>query len=672
MLHEFNITDDDIAYSENILLPHGHVFDNERRTYIKNFTTIDLQAVPGSGKTTALLAKLLILERKLPFESGAGILVLSHTNAAVDEIKSKIEIHCPKLFSYPNFIGTIQSFTDKFLAVPYYGIRFNKKPIRIDDEIYHERVAFFSRLSFSGFTNQEQNNAKRFLRSGDIVGKIRFSRVDDRLSLTNGYNGNILTFSKPRGNTRPSNYFDWTLTERDRVKAWLFKFKKHFFDLGVLCFDDAYFLAFEYLRKFPLLSEVLQKRFSLVFVDETQDMDFHQHELLEKIFFVDGNSQCIYQRIGDKNQAIYGGSNNTEHLWNNREIVLSLNQSKRLSPRIANIVNRFALHRGPQFEIVGTNSCDLKPCIFKYSATTIENVIPAFLSYVESLQRQGRFPLIPSNPIKIVAWNTSWNNDEARNANNVRLTDYFLDFSRDKHKVRIDHTCLKSYLYFSQQSGQKLASIRNSLVNAILKAMRLENIMERQDKFYSRQSLFSTIKDLSDRQGGFIYEKFQTELYKWSIGLISNRIDDIWNDIKAYIPEFFQLFDKQPQRCLEFINLNIDFVINSDSEKVSDNKVFANELEVEITTVHSVKGQTHSATLYLETSYYNQHESQRLFNQIMGSPFNDNRVRHRESAKMAYVALSRPTNLLCLAIQSERFNIHLSEIDLLEWDIVEV
>jgi superfamily I DNA/RNA helicase len=91
MLQEINITDDDIRYAEKILLPANKEFDEERINFIRNLETIDLQAVPGSGKTTALLAKLIILERKLPFQDGSGILVLSHTNAAIDEIKEKIQ-----------------------------------------------------------------------------------------------------------------------------------------------------------------------------------------------------------------------------------------------------------------------------------------------------------------------------------------------------------------------------------------------------------------------------------------------------------------------------------------------------------------------------------------------------------------------------------------------------
>lgn len=135
------ITDEDIQYAENILLPQGKTFDNERRKFIRNLSTIDLQAVPGSGKTTALLAKLLILETKLPLHDGSGILVLSHTNAAVDEIKERIHQYCPKLFRYPNFIGTIQSFVNNFLAKPYYNELYKRSHIRIDNDIYNRSLS---------------------------------------------------------------------------------------------------------------------------------------------------------------------------------------------------------------------------------------------------------------------------------------------------------------------------------------------------------------------------------------------------------------------------------------------------------------------------------------------------------------------------------------------------
>jgi DNA helicase II / ATP-dependent DNA helicase PcrA len=104
------ISEVEISYAEKILLAHGKNFDKERIAFIKDFDTLDLQAAPGSGKTTALLAKLLILEKYLPLSSDRGILIVSHTNAAVDEIKeiiflSKFYWHYPRfhrpILGYP-------------------------------------------------------------------------------------------------------------------------------------------------------------------------------------------------------------------------------------------------------------------------------------------------------------------------------------------------------------------------------------------------------------------------------------------------------------------------------------------------------------------------------------------------------------------------------------------
>ncbi|MEP2298099.1 UvrD-helicase domain-containing protein, partial [Algoriphagus sp.] len=106
MPQEIEITDNQVRLAEKHLLPQGKSFDEERINFIKDLSTHDLHAVPGSGKTTALLAKLIALEQHLPFADRSGVLVISHTNAAVDEIKQKIGHICPRLFAYPNFIGT--------------------------------------------------------------------------------------------------------------------------------------------------------------------------------------------------------------------------------------------------------------------------------------------------------------------------------------------------------------------------------------------------------------------------------------------------------------------------------------------------------------------------------------------------------------------------------------
>lgn len=127
-LRQFEITDEDIEWVESTL-KNGIHFDNPRRDIIKNLSSKDIQAFPGSGKTTVLIAKLAILARKWP-HTNCGICVLSHTNVAREEIEEKLgnTDTGKRLLSYPHFVGTFQSFFDTFVTLPWFrskGIQIN-------------------------------------------------------------------------------------------------------------------------------------------------------------------------------------------------------------------------------------------------------------------------------------------------------------------------------------------------------------------------------------------------------------------------------------------------------------------------------------------------------------------------------------------------------------------
>lgn len=108
---EWEISDQDIELIEKLLLPDGAHFQDDARNVIRCWHSSEVSACPGSGKTTVLLAKLKLLADKMPFDDGAGICVLSHTNVAVDEIRNRLAGDSDKLLGYPNYVGTIQSFS---------------------------------------------------------------------------------------------------------------------------------------------------------------------------------------------------------------------------------------------------------------------------------------------------------------------------------------------------------------------------------------------------------------------------------------------------------------------------------------------------------------------------------------------------------------------------------
>lgn len=668
MFQIIDISDEEIQYAERLLLPIGKTFDNEHKAFIRNFNTIDLQAVPGSGKTTALLAKLLILEKKLPFSDGSGVLVLSHTNAAIDEIKEKIQKHCPKLFSYPNFIGTIQSFVDKFLAIPFYNLKFKKKLIRIDNEIYNEKIKeYLDKLWFYKFDlNRETNIKIASLKHSNesLFYELRFQYNINKVQLVKKLNGDFLEIKKPRGNTKPQNYCDYTQQEKEDIYKWFFRFKKTILKLGVLHFDDAYFLADVYMSTIPNVKAILQKRFSYVFVDEMQDMDIHQYNLLEKIFYDTGRSLSKLQRIGDNNQSIYN-SIKAEDVWINRDEVLRLTGSHRLSKPIADVVKKFALHGDDNFEIIGKNTSRIKPHILVFDNTTKENIIPCFAQIIKEngLDNSER-------PIKAICWNTEWSNDNDRqNTTKLRLEDYHQDFKKEKNKPRTDYNYLINYLLYYDKRKKTLKHVRDNILRSFLKILRLENINTIDGRPYTTKQLIDFIREVELEK----YEELNLNLYNWSIGIIQGKIVDVWNNIRKYLPFLLEMFDGQISVSSNFINtINPEVMVENTEITENINCYKENGLEIEITSVHSVKGQTHCATLYLESCYQGKHESERLSFQFLGNAFNDKRKYHKSSTKMAYVGFSRPTDLLCVAIHKDRFNALLSEINKEQWKIMTV
>ncbi|MGN5765215.1 UvrD-helicase domain-containing protein [Acinetobacter calcoaceticus] len=689
MSQAIEITNEDIQYAENILLPQGNTFDDERRNFIRNLSTIDLQAVPGSGKTTALLAKLLILETKLPLHGGSGILVLSHTNAAVDEIKERIHQHCPKLFSYPNFIGTIQSFVNTFLAKPYYNELYKRSHIRIDNDIYNEYINSCLDNIWTYKFNLDDNLFKKII-------QLQYNKIQlfydfrieykDKIILTKELNSDVLEIIKPRGRTKKENYKDFSAEEKNSLYDWFFSLKKKALKDGYLCHDDAYFLSNLSLSQRPTLIKIIQKRFFYTFIDEMQDMDIHQYELIEKIFYDNGNNQSILQRVGDKNQSIYN-SEKAESIWQDRDNVLHLSNSQRLSRPIANIVKNFALYPEHCTAIQGMSECQLKPHILLFSDSSIKNVIPHFSQLVQQYKASGELNLRQDKPleIKVISWNTDWKDDEASRSNTtkLRLEDYHQAFKKNEQKPKEDYKCLKSYIYFYDKKHTNLSIIRKNIFHALLKILRIENITTNENHLYTISNLINHLKINSELN----YANLKLKVYQCCLKIIRNEKNQALSDLQTYIPVFISYFKENHRlspQCSDFIN-NDKTGLDQSSQNHSSvsNMIEENNLKIEITSVHSVKGQTHDATLYLESFFnqgYGNYESERLRNQFLGiqtipQTLGTQKTSHDkiiQSTKMAYVGFSRATQLLCIAIHKDRFDQYLNTIDRGIWEIKDI
>jgi DNA helicase II / ATP-dependent DNA helicase PcrA len=670
-----NILDEDIAKAEKLLLPSGESFDAERRAFIRCLETSDLQAVPGSGKTTALLAKLQILDRYLPFTDGSGVLVISHTNAAIDEINGKLRPYCQHLFSYPNFVGTIQTFVDQFLAIPYFVSLFGMRPITIEQSAYNDAASRFRGAPPKGFTQQQHNMARHLLLANKCATTLRFALVNGDVKLVTKVGGSELKIAKPKGNTLPQNYKDWSEPEKQYVAKWIKAFKTRILSDGILCYDDAYFLASCYLDRTPGIKGLLQCRFRYVFVDEMQDMGKHQYDLLEQLFFDAGRCCSVYQRIGDRNQAIHSDAE-VESVWKDRRLVLTLAKSHRLSRLTAKVVGYFALNKPNGFEIHGLGSADIKPHLLIYENDSRTAVIRRFSSLLAQLIREGRIQNGPNALFKAIAWNCEWQNaEEIHVPQRLRLVDFCPTFKRALQESPVSHDCPDSYFRDFDNKATP-GAIEKSILNLIVKVLRLEDVRSPESgNHFTGPSLLKHLRENHEQR----YEQLKLMHYNWCFSVIEGCAAEIVDEVRQALPEILSVFGKQLCNSKAFLAETPRTSLTDEGRMT--NTLNFDGFDIELGSVHSVKGRTHTATLYLE-SYFQKdgtgpkaksYESQRLSDQFLMKTFTGTEgLRVKQSAKMVYVGFSRPTHLLAFAVHRNRFTQCLNSVDDSIWEIVPV
>ena len=342
LISQLEITDEDIDWVENIL---GNIsFDECRRNIIKNLNTLDVQAFPGTGKTTVLIAKLAILVRKWPY-SNKGICVLSHTNVAREEIEERLgETQIgKKMMSYPHFIGTLHSFFDTFISIPW--LRSKKIPIKIiDNDIVLS--ARYGRLSFGTKNYLTQNRlTPTCCQSTAIPIKVIIGKAGET---TNSYK-NVLNVVKES------------------------------FRSGEFTFDEMLLVAEYALNNNGISSSIIQNRFPIILLDEAQDTCGEQWNLLN-IIFPRTNGVSSRQAFGDANQAIFNSYNKAEETDNFPcEPILTMANRKRFGESIASLAEPLSCAAsGMVGESSFFNDLSQKHTIFLFEKDKIENVMVAY------------------------------------------------------------------------------------------------------------------------------------------------------------------------------------------------------------------------------------------------------------------------------------------------------
>ena len=710
-------TDEEIKIAHDILLKDKKPFDSNKVNIIKEDSSCYVQACPGSGKTTTLLAKLIILANKMPLPEGKGICVLTHTNVAIDEIKAKLGTKADVLFRYPNSFGTIQTFLHKYVTAAALHYFYGSQITYVDDEMsnavflnkYYKLPIRESKLRGQIFaltaSKEHIINAAEIealggvdmLTAANVIKKKK--RVDKFIFQLKGYNWSQIprkyrSLIQTKGNSIQNSLIlsfrvDWDsnkiITDSGSIRVdspsgtEYMKIKEEMFREGILSFQDAYDLAFRYIREKKLdFSRFSDKRFKYLFIDEVQDCDGLQVDLIQKIF---DENKVVIQRFGDYCQAIYerdecSGSEN-DKLKENQ--VLYIHDSNRFGEKIAKPLRSLCIEDNHQLH--GNEEVpSVKPIIITY-----ENPLSVLPKYVELLgttlipEMDNRSILDIANkerqedPLhRINVKACGWVGKKGASAQKRFIESYFPPFEKKNVGPKVEGVSFNEFMFKNLHGAIKEHAI--SIIQGILKYLDLCEIRNGNRRYTKTSFLDSLTATNIEHKDNFL-----KEVMNWALLTAKSDSDDDLNKIRSTIHQYITetilpIYRKEETPdALSFFNATNE---NLPEDQTTEHRnVYHGDngkIDIEVSTVHAVKGETHAATLYLETSYFGKHESERLSAQFKGIPYIGTDERTLSSLKVAYVGMSRPRYLLCVAIQKDRFDKmdcpELREI----WNVVEV
>lgn len=714
------ITIEEIEYASKVLFNGDSTKffgdGGERVSAIQCLENKPIVACPGSGKTTVLLTKLIILANRMPFDDGRGICVLTHTNVAIDLIKKKLGADASKLFAYPNFFGTIQGFVDKFLAAQSLIEEYGKRPDRVNKEISTQKLekefnflqwnsplknklfnliyASDSKLQIKDITQllnvkfRESQRIIKELKSLQILTgahspyNLNYNTTKEitRISslLADVQFGNLLTpfilklhnDAKLNAKNKESQFellkflsIDWEHQEiLDNYSKFRLttpsgiefkKIKESCFNEGIISFQDAYDFGQYYLFKHPKIGNAFQERFKFVFIDEMQDTATHQTKIINTLF--NNSERTIVQEFGDPNQAIYDYDGQKGEWKYDEDSCLHLTKSKRFGEQIANIINPLRIKNNePPIEGENQNSI-LFPHLITFGKAD-KTVLDEFGKLIV---KYGLHKIKDSTFVAIGRVGKENLNGE------ITLKTYWNGFEKASVKNKEHFPTLIEYLA-KDLPDRKNYSER--IINGILQLLEHQEFkieFKIKDKIQKRRFTKTTLFDYLKNENEELCFEFKTFVSDCGLRIKDsneNYNTEVYNLVVEFVnSKILPLKEINPDTKIDFLRIPDNIKNQNQQEKKTNIYEYEDELgnkvPIKINTIHGEKGETHTATLFFETYYNKKYDSERISEQLLGKKLEgDVNEENQMAAKLSYVAMSRPEMLLCFAVSSERIS----------------
>jgi len=245
----------------------------EQAKFADRIGIFSVRACPGSGKTVAIAARFAAKIQSWS-RTNQGIVALSFTNVAKNEIELTLAREFPVEIpvQYPHYIGTIDSFIDRFIFLPF----------------GHLVMSCAKRPEFIGPPHDDREPIGEWMYWSSAGCNQNGCRLNE---FSFGLNGELIC-------TNPKSHFDNCTSNHNvcRIK------KAHLAKQGFATQTDANYFAMRILEDFPVVGAALAYRFPSVMLDEAQDASDVQMRIMDLL--VEGGCGDM-ALVGDPDQAIY-------------------------------------------------------------------------------------------------------------------------------------------------------------------------------------------------------------------------------------------------------------------------------------------------------------------------------------------------------------------------------
>ena len=562
--------------------------------------------------------------------------VLSHTNVAKEEIEKRLggtEVG-QALLSYPHYIGTIHGFINEFMALPW--LRSKEFPIKVIDS----EIAYGWR--WNKLSSWVKENAEKAFVSSNVI-----QAINNELSI-----GDV-SWGKGVLGKDTKTYREMLTSCRESIQ-----------DAGIHTYDEMFMWANDLIDCVPPVKKQIRDRFPLLFLDEVQDNSEDQSFILHRIFMEGDDSSCR-MRFGDGDQAIFDHAGDVNRAITDKfpsdEVKYDLPNSHRFGQSIANLASPLSVGK---MDLAGQGpkdgaSKDTAHAIFLFDEDSIGAVLKAYGNYLLSVFDDEQAVLDQLTFTAVGGVHRDKEGTEKYKPHNVShyCAEYDPDIANKDPKpktflqyVKAGHR-LGGEFAAEGTGGESFIVVERIAIGIINFSKEVSPQFNPRPRKKNHRFILESLKDDSAN-----YDKY-LKLVSYLAVDPKSPSEAIWSNTwrGILIDIVTSLSGITPPNDHAFLHYQEQIELAGNHKNTRSNTQTVEgggrKVNIRLGSIHSVKGETHTATLVLDTCLNRSHHFKKIFPWIKGKPKKTVSDPDENRLKLHYVAMTRPSHLLCLAIK---------------------